>query len=78
MKRNHDDDVANNLFDQSFNPVVSDQIWIGDIRYLTIGGGWMYLSVIKDLYSRRIAGWPVSKRMTTYLICKVMVITVMG
>jgi len=32
----------------------------------------MYLAIVMDLYSRRIVGWTVSKRMTTDLICKAM------
>ncbi len=41
--------------------------------YLKTGEGWMYLAIVMDLYSRRIVGWSISKRMTTDLICKAMV-----
>jgi putative transposase len=30
----------------------------------------MYLAIVMDLYSRRIVGWYVSNRMTSYLIFK--------
>ena len=30
----------------------------------------MYLAVVMDLYSRRIVGWHMDKRMTTDLVCK--------
>jgi len=33
----------------------------------------MYLAIVMDLYSRRIVGWYTSKRMTTDLICKAMI-----
>lgn len=33
----------------------------------------MYLAIVMDLYSRRIVGWYVSKRMMTDLICRVMI-----
>ena len=33
----------------------------------------MYLAIVMDLYSRRIVGWFISKRMTTDLISKAMV-----
>ncbi len=72
-KRNHNDDVADNLLNQNFNPVAPNQVWAGDITYLKTGEGWMYLAIVMDLYSRRIAGWSISKRMTTDLICKAMV-----
>ncbi len=71
-KRNHRDAVALNLLNQNFNPVAPNQVWAGDITYLKTGEGWMYLAIVMDLYSRRIVGWYVSKRMTTDLICKAM------
>jgi putative transposase len=33
----------------------------------------MYLAIVMDLYSRRIVGWFISKRMTTDLISKAMI-----
>ena len=72
-KRNHKDEVADNLLNQNFNPVAPNQVWAGDITYLKTGEGWMYLAVVMDLYSRRIVGWYISKRMTTDLICKAMI-----
>ena len=72
-KRNHNNDVADNLLNQNFNPVAPNQIWAGDITYLKTGEGWMYLAIVMDLYSRRIVGWYIGKRMTTNLICKAMI-----
>ena len=72
-KRNCRDDVAVNLLNQNFNPVAPNHIWAGDITYLKTGEGWMYLAIVMDLYSRRIVGWYISKRMTTDLICKAMI-----
>lgn len=67
-KRNDGDAVADNLLNQNFNPVGPDQVWAGDITYLKTGEGWMYLAIVMDLYSRRIVGWSINKRMTTDLI----------
>lgn len=33
----------------------------------------MYLAVVMDLYSRRIVGWHIDKRMTTDLISKALI-----
>ncbi|MCK5190084.1 MAG: IS3 family transposase, partial [Methylococcales bacterium] len=55
------------------NPVAPNQVWAGDITYLKTGEGWMYLAIVMDLFSRRIVGWSISKRMTTDLICKAMI-----
>ncbi len=69
-KRNKKHGVADNLVNMDFNPKVSNQVWAGDITYLKTPQGWMYLSVVMDLYSRRIIGWSMDKRMTTGLIMK--------
>jgi putative transposase len=72
-KRKHSDAVADNLLNQNFNPVGKDQIWAGDITYLKTAEGWMYLAVVMDLYSRRIIGWAIDKRMTTSLISRALI-----
>jgi putative transposase len=72
-RRNDNDAVADNLLNQNFNPVATNQVWAGDITYLKTGEGWMYLAIVMDLYSRRIVGWAISKRMTTGLICQAMI-----
>ncbi len=72
-KRKTSDAVADNLLNQNFNPVGPNQIWAGDVTYLKTGEGWMYLAIIMDLYSRRIVGWYIDKRMTTNLVSKALI-----
>jgi len=69
-KRKHSDSVADNLLNMNFNPVGPNQLWAGDVSYLKTGEGWLYLAVVMDLYSRRIVGWHISKRMTRSLVEK--------
>lgn len=71
-KRKHSDAVADNLLNQNFNPISPNQVWAGDVTYLRTGEGWMYLAIVMDLYSRRIVGWHIDKRMTTDLVSKAM------
>jgi len=67
-QRNLTHRVADNLVKMKFNPSAMNQVWAGDITYLKTPEGWLYLSVVMDLYSRRIIGWAVSARMTVELV----------
>jgi len=71
-KRKHSDSVADNLLNMNFNPVAPNQVWAGDVSYLKTGEGWLYLAIVMDLYSRRIVGWHISKRMTRSLVDNVL------
>lgn len=39
-----------------------DEVWTADLTYIRIGNGFVYLAIVLDLYSRRVIGWSVSKR----------------
>ena len=34
-----------------------DTAWVADITYIRTWQGWLYLSVVVDLYSRKVVGW---------------------
>ena len=38
-----------------------DQIWVGDITYLPVGGRWRFLAVVLDQYSRRVLAWKLGR-----------------
>lgn len=38
-----------------------NQAWVGDITYIPVWKGFSYLSLITDVYSRKIVGWHLSK-----------------
>ena len=41
-----------------------DKVCVADVTYLKVKGVWRYLSVIMDLYSRRIISWSLDKNRT--------------
>ena len=65
----HDKPVAENLLQQDFSAGAPNEKWCGDITYLWTDEGWVYLAVVIDLYSRKVVGWSMSKRMKARLVC---------
>ena len=39
-----------------------NQVWASDITYIRIDNGFIYLAVIIDLFSRKVIGWAISKK----------------
>lgn len=39
-----------------------DEVWTADLTYIRIANGFVYLAIILDLYSRRVIGWHISKK----------------
>jgi putative transposase len=60
--------VAKNLLEQDFSAEAANQRWASDITYLRTRKGWLYLAVVMDLYSRRIVGWSMSRRISRHLV----------
>ncbi len=60
--------VAENLLNREFAQTAPDRAWAGDITYIWVGEGWLYLAVFIDLYSRMVVGWSMSERMTSGLV----------
>lgn len=65
---NHKYPVAPNILNQEFKASSPNQIWVTDITYIKTKEGWLYLASIIDLYSKKIVGWALDKRMTTDLV----------
>ncbi len=56
----HEHPIAPNLLDQNFAASAPDQKWACDLTYVHTEEGWLYLSVVIDLFSRRVIGWSMS------------------
>lgn len=57
---NHNQPVAPNRLDRDFTAAAPNHKWVGDITGVWTEEGWLYLSALEDLYSRRIVGWAMS------------------
>ncbi len=40
-----------------------NQLWVCDITYIRVGDGFVYLSLITDVYSHKIVGWDLSRNL---------------
>jgi transposase InsO family protein len=65
----HSYSVAPNRLDRDFSTAEQNRKWVGDITYIRTREGWLYLSVIQDLYSRKIVGWAMSETIKSELVC---------
>ncbi|KUL29485.1 IS3 family transposase [Actinoplanes awajinensis] len=45
-----------------------DTRWCGDITYINMWQGWLYLATVIDLASRRVVGWAVADHLKTDLV----------
>jgi putative transposase len=64
----HSRKVAPNHVNQEFGTYEPDQLWASDIAYIQTLEGTLYLAVILDVFSRKIVGWSMSKRMKDSLV----------
>jgi len=61
----HNYPVAPNLLNQNFTVSRPGEVWVSDITYVRTRNGWLYLTVIIDLYDRKVIGWSMSKGLFT-------------
>ncbi|WP_318635997.1 IS3 family transposase [Ligilactobacillus salivarius] len=54
-----------NILDEQFNPEAPDTIWCIDTTYIPTKEGFVYLTSIMDLFSRRIISWDLSTTLET-------------
>ncbi|MBE0674897.1 MAG: IS3 family transposase [Bacteroidales bacterium] len=57
----HNYPVVENKLDRDFNVTRRGQVWVSDITYIKTWQGWLYLTVIIDLYDRKVIGWAFSR-----------------
>jgi len=59
----HGFEVNENILDRQFRAEKPGEKWVSDITYLSTEEGWVYLTVVLDLYDRKVLGWALSADM---------------
>ena len=57
--------IADNILDRQFTTSGPNQAWVSDITYIPTDAGWLFLTIVLDLYDRKIIGWAFSNTMHT-------------
>ena len=57
---NHEHPIAPNRLARNFKATAPNQKWVSDLTYIFTSDGWLYLSVVIDLFSRKVVGWSMS------------------
>ena len=68
--------VVDNTLNRQFDVDAPDRAWVTDITYIKTYEGFAYLSVVIDLYSRRVVGWAMQSRQTTDLVLQALLMAV--
>lgn len=66
--KHHIYDASQNLLLKRDAVSAPNQVWVGDITFVRVGNAWSYLSVVMDLYSRKIIGWTFEKQRSAELV----------
>ena len=56
----HSFPVCKNILNREFYAEKPGQKWVSDITYLRTENGWVYLTVVIDLFDRKVIGWSLS------------------
>ena len=61
--------LAENILNRDFRASLPGEKWVSDITYLRTKEGWLYLTVIVDLYDRKVIGWSMSNDLAAEQTC---------
>jgi putative transposase len=61
--------IAANVLERDFSAALPNQVWTSDITYIDTDEGWLFLTVMIDLFSRQVVGWAIKDKMDKALVC---------
>jgi transposase InsO family protein len=53
----HNLPISPNVLNRNFTVAAPNRAWVGDFTYIATEQGWLFLSVVIDLFSRKVVGW---------------------
>lgn len=68
--------VAPNHLQRQFDVQQPNKVWVTDITYIRTYEGWLYLSVVLDLFSRQVIGWSMQSRIDRELALNALLMAV--
>lgn len=66
--RNDAEVASENILNRSFTAEKPNQKWVSDITYIRTEEGWLYLTTVIDLFSRKVVGWDMSTELATPMV----------
>jgi transposase InsO family protein len=73
----HAHPIAPNRLDRNFKATAPNQKWACDLTYIFTDEGWLYLSVVIDLFSRRVIGWSMSESLKAQSVAEALAMALM-
>ena len=55
------------LVARGFETLAPDQLWVGDITFVAIATGFVYVAIVLDAWSRRVVGYAIGRRIDARL-----------
>lgn len=56
------------LVERDFTADAPNELYVSDITYIPTWGGFLYLAVVLDVFSRRIVGWSMATHLKSQLV----------
>lgn len=61
-------EVAPNTLNREFDVDAPNKTWVTDFTYIRTHEGWLYLTVVLDLFSRQVIGWSMKANARSELV----------
>ena len=64
----HDLQIASDLLQRNFTTHKPNQVCTGDITHIATNSGWLYFTVVLDLFYRQVMCWSMQAHMQSSLV----------